>query len=99
MFLQKGDGQELPRTKPSRQNSPEKKQGQKSHETRQIPLEDECMYAYTAKNLGGPICVTYYWGGTEMCDKVFTGRVGGGHNWTPSACLSVRRFVIDLGLM
>jgi len=69
----RGNGQITPRTKPSRQNNPDKTPGQKSPRIIEREFVRGAFVRVFVLGLlkmgGGPRCVTYF-GGPGMCDKM-----------------------------
>jgi len=77
----RGNGQKAPRTKPSKQKT--KTPDKNSREQLRDNLYRGLLSGFFVLGLiiiGGPRCVTYFRGGSGMCDKVWQGRRGD-KNW------------------
>src|SRR6218665_3769837 len=89
----RGNGEKLPRTKPSRQNPRTK--------TPRTIERDFCTGGFvrtlcTTKNRGGPRCVTYFKGGVKNSATYFMdGPQGSRHSISLSVCLSISISVVS----
>jgi len=70
----RGNGQKPPRTKPSRQNPPDKRPHEQLRKNLYRRLLARFFYTRPTKNLGGVRDVWRIFEGPGLCDKVWQGR-------------------------